>query len=113
MRRKKRNVVYSTADPDFERVSPEEPKSQAQQSLPPAEQTATIQREKRGGKQVTVIRNLSLTDADMGKLAKKLKKVCGSGGTVKEGAIEIQGDARDRIAKELEKQGYQTKFAGG
>jgi len=49
----------------------------------------------------------------MNKLAKKLKKACGSGGTVKDGTIEIQGDERDKIAQLLEKQGYQTKFIGG
>ncbi len=62
---------------------------------------------------MTVIRKLQLTPKDMKTLAKRLKTLCGSGGTVKEGAIEIQGDHREKIAAELQKLGYQTKFMGG
>ncbi len=81
----------------------------------PQEQTARIRREKkgRGGKEVTVIMDLQLTDADMKKLAKQLKKKCGSGGSIKDGHIEIQGDNRQKVAAELQKLGYQTKFSGG
>lgn len=115
MRRRKRNVVYSTADDDFEVKMPEEPAT-VLQSMPPAEQTIRIQREKkgRGGKQVTVLRDFQLTDKDLAELGKQLKKACGSGGTVKEGGIiEIQGDHREKIADVLQKQGYKTKFVGG
>lgn len=115
MRRRKRNVVYSTADDDFEVKMPEEPET-VLQSMPPAEQTIRIQREKkgRGGKQVTVLRDFQLTDKDLAELGKQLKKACGSGGTVKEGGIiEIQGDHREKIADVLQKQGYKTKFVGG
>jgi translation initiation factor 1 len=84
-------------------------------SLPPQQQTAAIQREKkgRGGKTVTVIRDLQLSPDDMKKLAKQLKQTCGTGGTVKEGTIEIQGDHRDVLAEKLRSLGYKTKFVGG
>ena len=84
-------------------------------SLPPEQQTAAIRREKKGrrGKQVTVIMDLQLTPEDLQKLGKQLKKKCGAGGAVKDGNIEIQGDHRQKIAAELQKIGYHTKFTGG
>ena len=118
MRQRKRNVVYSSADDDFEVRRPEERKggTAVPKSLPPTEQTIHIRREKkgRGGKQVTVLSNFQLTAKDLNDLGKQLKRSCGSGGTVKEdGIIEIQGDHRDKIAEELQKKGYKTKFVGG
>ena len=84
-------------------------------SLPPQQQTAYLHRESkgRGGKAVTVVRNLTLSETDMKALAKKLKAICGSGGTVKEGVIEIQGEHREKIAETLQKLGYKVKIAGG
>ena len=116
MRQRKRNVVYSTEDDDFEYQPEPERRPSVVRSLPPAEQTICIQREKkgRGGKQVTVLRDFQLAEKDLAELGKQLKKACGSGGTVKEGGvIEIQGDHRDKIAAWLQKQGYKTKFIGG
>jgi len=55
---------------------------------------------------------LRLTPADLKLLGKHLRQVCGSGGTVKDGAIEIQGDHRDRVAAALEALGYRSKFKG-
>lgn len=52
-------------------------------------------------------------EADLKALAKKLKALCGSGGTVKNGVIEIQGDHRDQIKQELEKQFKNVKLSGG
>jgi translation initiation factor 1 len=74
-----------------------------------------VQRESkgRGGKTVTVILGVPLDDAAMQKLAGELKRRCGTGGTVKEGNIEIQGDHRDLLVTELEKRGYRVKRAGG
>jgi translation initiation factor 1 len=74
-----------------------------------------VQRESkgRGGKTVTVIMGVPLDDAAMQKLAGELKRRCGTGGTVKEGNIEIQGDHRDLLVAELEKRGYRVKRAGG
>jgi predicted translation initiation factor SUI1 len=67
----------------------------------------------RKGKGVTTIWDLPLDEAGMKELATLLKQKCGTGGTVKDGRIEIQGDHRDRITAELEKLGYQVKRSGG
>src|SRR5471032_1633569 len=67
----------------------------------------------RAGKGVTTIVGLPLTAADIEALATKLKKRCGSGGTVREGVIEIQGDHRDTIVAELAKMGWPAKRSGG
>ena len=84
-------------------------------SLPPNQQTAYLHRESkgRGGKTVTVVKNLTLSEKDLKALAKKLKRTCGTGGTIKEGLIEIQGEHRQQIADLLRKEGYQVKIAGG
>ena len=60
---------------------------------------------------MTVVRGLGPGDLDA--IAKDLKRHCGSGGAVKDGAIEIQGDHREKIAARLESQGYRVKLAGG
>ncbi|MGO9948177.1 MAG: stress response translation initiation inhibitor YciH [Steroidobacteraceae bacterium] len=67
----------------------------------------------RAGKGVTTISGLPLSIADIEALATKLKKRCGSGGTVRDGIIEIQGDHRDAIVAELIKMGWQAKRSGG
>jgi translation initiation factor 1 len=84
-------------------------------SLPPSQQTAGILRERQGraGKTVTVIKDLKLSPDDLKELARDLKQICGTGGTVKDGVIEIQGDHREKIAARLRALGYKTKFIGG
>ena len=74
-----------------------------------------IRRETSGrkGKGVTTISGFDLSDADLKTMAKKLKQTCSTGGTVKEGVIEIQGDHRDKLKAELEKLGHSVKLAGG
>jgi translation initiation factor 1 len=67
----------------------------------------------RGGKTVTLVKKLILSEGDLKELATNLKQVCGSGGTVKEGVIEIQGEHREKIAEALRKIGYKVKIAGG
>jgi len=67
----------------------------------------------RGGKGVTVVSGLPLVPDELKKLAKQLKASCGTGGTVKDGVIEIQGDHRDRIVAELGKRGFDAKRSGG
>ena len=64
----------------------------------------------RGGKTVTLVTGLPRAELDAA--AKALKRLCGSGGTVKDGAVEIQGDHRQRIADHLADR-YQVKLAGG
>jgi protein-tyrosine phosphatase len=77
--------------------------------------TAKVGRETAGrrGKGVTVVFDLALDETKLAELAAKLKQRCGTGGTVKDGRIEIQGDLRTRITAELEKLGYKVKRAGG
>jgi translation initiation factor 1 len=67
----------------------------------------------RGGKGVTVISDLPLNESDLAELATKLKTRLGTGGTVKDKKIEIQGDQRVRIVQELEGMGYRVKRVGG
>ena len=67
----------------------------------------------RNGKGVTVVTGLGLDAAGLAQLAKQLKTACGSGGTVKDGTIEVQGDHRDRVIAVLEKAGWKVKRAGG
>lgn len=77
--------------------------------------TAKVGRETAGrrGKGVTTVFDLGLDEEGLRDLAAKLKQRCGTGGTVKDGRIEIQGDQRARIVAELEKLGYQVKRVGG
>jgi translation initiation factor 1 len=84
-------------------------------SLPANQQTAYLHRDSkgRGGKAVTLVKNLILAEDDMKALAKKLKAACSCGGTVKDGQIEIQGEQRERIAELLRELGYKVKIAGG
>jgi translation initiation factor 1 len=74
-----------------------------------------VQRETkgRGGKCVTVVKGLALEAAALAQLAKQLKAACGSGGTVKEGVIEVQGDHVEAVMAALQKQGHRVKRAGG
>ncbi|HNS52060.1 MAG TPA: translation initiation factor [Anaerolineae bacterium] len=84
-------------------------------SPPPEEQTAVIRREKkgRGGKTVTVVTNLRLRPEELEALGKHLRQGCGTGGTVKEGTIEVQGDQREKVVELLRALGYACKLAGG
>lgn len=84
-------------------------------SLPPHEQTVYLHRDSKGrrGKAVTLVKRLVLSEEEMKELTTKLKQVCGSGGTVKDGIIEIQGEHREKIAEALKKLGYHVKIAGG
>ena len=77
--------------------------------------TVRIRRETKGrkGKGVTTISGIALAEAELKALAKQLKQTCSTGGTVKEGVIEIQGDHRQVLKTELEKRGHQVKLAGG
>ncbi len=82
---------------------------------PPSEGPVRVARETKGrrGKGVTVVTGLGLPPDRLRMLAKRLKQTCGSGGTVKDGTIEIQGDHRDRVVDELARAGFKAKRAGG
>lgn len=67
----------------------------------------------RKGGGVTLVTGLPLSAAELEALASRLKKLCGVGGTVRDGVIEIQGEQRARLQPELEKLGYKVKIAGG
>ncbi|TYL47839.1 stress response translation initiation inhibitor YciH [Marinomonas sp. IMCC 4694] len=67
----------------------------------------------RKGKGVTVITGLPLTEEALKKLGKTLKTQCGTGGAVKDGQIEVQGDNRQKIKDLLDKAGFFSKFTGG
>lgn len=107
---KKSTLVYST---DKGRIKPEEDNSA--KTAPASDGIVRIQRETKGrkGKGVTLVTGLPLEEKDLKTLAKKLKQVCGSGGSVKNYIIEIQGDHREVIKAHLEKLGHTVKLAGG
>lgn len=90
-------------------------KALATAARPAGDGIARVSRESkgRGGKTVTLVRGLSLVDADLTALGKQLRSACGSGGTVKDGVVEIQGDHRDRVLATLLLQGFKAKSAGG
>ncbi len=67
----------------------------------------------RGGKAVTLVKGLPLDAVQLATLGKQLKAACGSGGTVKDGVIEIQGEHGERVLQVLQTMGYSAKRAGG
>jgi translation initiation factor 1 len=67
----------------------------------------------RGGKVVTVVRGLRARGPALEAVAAELKRLCGAGGTVKDGVVEIQGDHRERVAERLRALGHTVKLAGG
>jgi translation initiation factor 1 len=83
--------------------------------LPPNQQDLRIQvsRKGRGGKTVTVISGFASKPETLADLAKKLKAQCGTGGTAKEDAIEIQGDHAQKLLQLLVSLGYKAKISGG
>ena len=89
---------------------PPEPKSQIK-----SDGTILIRREVKGrkGKTVTTISGFALGDNALKLLSKQLKQHCGTGGSVKDGVVIIQGDHRDTVKGLLEGQGYTVKLAGG
>ena len=70
-------------------------------------------RKSRAGKTVTLITGLSGTPSALAALASDLKRLCGTGGTLRGDILEIQGDFRERLQTELERRGYTVKIAGG
>ena len=109
-------LVYSTESGDHR---PEAPKKKAparsNRAAPqlPDDGVVRVFREKggRGGKTVTVVRGLAA--GDIPAVASDLKRHCGTGGSVKDGTVEIQGDHRENVAARLESRGFRVKLAGG
>ncbi len=104
------NIVW-TDDPNFKKKS----KKKDQIQINPNEMTLSIRPEKkgRGGKTVTVIYDFPVGHDYFKKLTKKLKRICGSGGTFKQDSIEVQGDHKDSIKEFLISEGFKVKFTGG
>ncbi len=67
----------------------------------------------RGGKTVTSVSGLALDPVALAALAKRLKSACGTGGTVKDGTLELQGDHREQLVALLATEGFRTRLAGG
>jgi translation initiation factor 1 len=112
-------LVYSTdggrvRHPEV-RPSPSKREPQQPGARVPNDGIVRLFREKggRGGTVVTVIRGLPESGAALDARAAELKRLCGAGGAVKDGAIEIQGDHRERLADKLRTLGYTVKLAGG
>ena len=101
--------VYSTTDGDLRKAAAP-PSSRA---TPPNDGIVRVSRETSGrrGKTVTVVRGLPPRELDA--VASDLKRLCGSGGSAKDGVVEIQGDHRPKVVARLEARGYRVKLAGG
>jgi translation initiation factor 1 len=105
-------LVYSTEQGDLRKRRPSAPQGLTH---PPTQDTAVIQRASkgRGGNVVTLIKHLHLSPDDYKALTKYLKQTCGSGGTIKDGVIEIQGDHRQTIAMAFQRWGRQDENGRG
>lgn len=101
--------VYSTADGDLRKPAPGDRTAQPT----PSDGIVRVSRETSGrrGKTVTVVRGIP--PRELTAVASDLKRRCGSGGAVKDGAVEIQGDHRPKVVAHLETLGYRVKLAGG
>jgi translation initiation factor 1 len=102
-------LVYST---DRGRLKPKRPSVENKIT---GDGIVRIRRETAGrrGSAVTTLNGVVGTEAELKALTKKLKRLCGSGGTLKGTIIEIQGDHREKLATVLNEQGYTIKMAGG
>ncbi len=103
-------LVYST-NPDLEYGN--EGKNEPE-TLPAKQQNLIVQKsvKGRGGKVATLVTGFIGKEADLESLGKMLKNKCGTGGSVKDGEIIIQGDQRNKIAELLQKEGYKVKVSG-
>ena len=92
-----------------------EEESQEQESIPNNQQKliAKLERKGRGGKVVTIVEGFVGSDDDLKDLGKMLKNKCGTGGSVKDGEIIMQGDIRNKVVDLLIKEGFKVKKSGG
>lgn len=113
MAKKKKNrggIIFST-DPDFEDDFYDD---EVEETPEPSRQNLRVSRQRiKGNKVITLITGFEGADSDLKDLGKKLKSLCGCGGTVKDGEIILQGDFREKVGTELGKSGYRYKFSGG
>jgi translation initiation factor 1 len=106
----KNKIIYQ----EFGNIDNSDALERAVPDLPPNQQNVRIQASKAGrkGKTVTVITGLQHSSATLTQLLKQLKSQCGSGGTLKDNIIEIQGDHKEKILEILIQLGYKAKISG-
>ncbi len=111
LNKKNTRVVYST-NPDYQY---EEEGQEEMLTLPPSQQKLylSLDKKQRKGKKVTLLTGFVGNSDDLKSLGKRLKSACGSGGSVKNGEVLIQGDFREKVKAILEKEGYKVKLHGG
>lgn len=111
MRDDDRELVYSSETgyraPAKARAKSAQPKANAL----PSDGVVRIARERRRGSTVSIVHGLD--ERELAEIGKALKRLCGTGGTAKNGVVEIQGDHRDKIAAWFQSQGRKAKLAGG
>jgi translation initiation factor 1 len=113
------SLVYSTETgrmcPDCRKPLADCACKSAAKTKPAGDGNVKVSRESkgRGGKTVTLVKDLALDAMALALLGKQLRSAVGSGGTVKDGVIEIQGDHCERVMEELKKQGHNPKRTGG
>ncbi|MDX2247661.1 MAG: translation initiation factor [Bacteroidia bacterium] len=114
MAKKKRNtdgIIYST-NPEYLYEESDNPEENT--STDPGKQDLRVSRQRlKGNKVVTLITGFRGSESDMKELGKKLKNICGCGGSVKDGEIMLQGDFKEKVGTELQKMKYRFKFSGG
>ena len=110
-KKKRVDVVYST-NPDF---SFDHEDDYEEETLPPQQQDlrVLIDRKQRKGKEVTLVTGFVGTEEDLKDLGKTLKQKCGTGGTVKDGEIVIQGNNLKKVLELLQSMDYKAKQSGG
>ena len=110
MNSKKSALVYST---DKGRISGSGGNSDIESRPPSRDQVIYLSRETKGraGKAVSILSGFTLSNADLKTLCKELKQLCGTGGTVRERSIEIQGEHRDKLKLAIEAKGYSVKIS--
>lgn len=111
MAAKRKRIAYQ----EFGNIDNSEALARGVPDLPPQQQDIRIQatRSGRKGKTVTVLTGFQHKPETLAKLLKKLKSQCGSGGTVKDQNLEIQGDHKQKLLETLNKLGYKAKISGG
>ena len=112
-----RKLVYSTENGQLDKVMPGKQNKRNKKATQTTitKQGIRIRRESkgRGGKTVSIVDGLPLPEAGLKLLLKKLKGQLGSGGAIKNGSLEIQGEHREKLLLLLEKEGYKAKLSGG